>query len=269
MMYLPTYGAYPISIATSLAIESITNTGEFKTNRGTPAVHNIESLWLNVRTLFRNVMGALDKQGRKFIKTSDVYELILNDIDYITSTLTEFNNNIEVVPYICTYKNCDFSDWVVKKPKTAVAFNERAMLDGVLNLMIDKKEVDGLLVFKDKLEGPSETTIITHIPYDLLSWKYFRDLTLLESHTGRLKKRSQWNSKLNTKQYQTIPFNRPMLAIFGDGTMFGGVDIKVRNRVIELSNKCNWNALTTLSKIKQDVQLNFEPMILDFINRVD
>jgi hypothetical protein len=100
--------------------------------------------------------------------------------------------------------------------------------------------------------------IITHIAYDLVAHKEFKQLTLLESHTGSFKQQAQWHTKyLNGKELPMIPFREDMLQVFGDSETFRPMDPKMRKEVVEIATRYNWNATTKLEKIRYGIsQLN-------------
>lgn len=63
--------------------------------------------------------------------------------------------------------------------------------------LLYKKVNNYFKVFLDTIEPEkrSKALIITHMAYDLLSYKDFAVLDLLESHTGALKPRNLWSTK--------------------------------------------------------------------------
>lgn len=264
-------GMYPISIATSLAIESITHTGEHASKRGVPEVMDMECLLINLRTLIRNVLGSLPTNERMLVNSESVYEAIVSDVEHLKDAVLELNPNIKVEIYYCTHKSIDtkYKLWNRKKFTAPKAVFETSVEDGVINRAVDDGNFQ-LTVFDCDLSGGYETTIITHQPIDLLSSKAFRSLRLLESHTGAIKDKVDWYTKLNVSDKSVvIPFYKSMYCIFGDKTMFSGQELIVRRRVMEISKKFNWNKFTTWSKVRSNIAMSNEPLILEFINRVE
>ncbi len=97
----------------------------------------------------------------------------------------------------------------------------------------------------------SKSLILTHIPFDLLSYRYFGHLSLLESHTGNVLERAQWPKKyINGKTLMNIPFRLCFLQIFGDDIFFKPYPLRERNEIIDLANRYQWSAVTTDSKIR-------------------
>lgn len=120
----------------------------------------------------------------------------------------------------------------------------------------------------------STALIITHIPYDLLNYKHFKRLILIESMTGKIKYRDQWGSKyhpIGNKSLEQLPFTEKLLWIFGDkdgiikpinikGTKAG---LGFRQVVYDIAQKSKWRPTTTIDKIKFDLQrLINEPFLL-------
>lgn len=256
-----TFGAYPISIASSLAIEGITHTGEYLDRVGEAPVNNMECLMVNIRTLIRNVIGSFPSVEQYSLRAKEVLECVYEDFMNIKQTVQEYNPYCEVMIYGSTYKsiNSDFKNVNFKKFETP---KQR---------MFEQIESEVFLRFKDKykeifnefdykLKSSKRCVLMTHHPIDLLSYYDFPDLRLLESHTGVIKERKDWYTKLNLpKGTTTIPFNKSTLCIFGDKTYINGQASKVKQAIIAISVKYGWNSLTTKSKMISDCKRGMEP----------
>lgn len=263
-----TFGFYPISIATSMAFEGITRVGEYRDRPGEPEIEKIPALWINIRTLARNAIGAFNKDQIDQLTGPLVKETILTDLNGILNIMHEYPN-VELNFYICEYHDLD-RDWPdvrFKKSETAKQRQHEALERGMVTAL--REELDGhLLVFNWKLSGKKRTVLLTHMPMDLLSYYEFPDLELLESHTGVIKTRRHWFTKLNIdKELTVIPFNRATLCIFGDKVMILPQDLKARRRLIDIGKKRGWNPMTTTSKMISDVQLEYEPFLVEFLRR--
>lgn len=68
-----TVSAFPLSVGTSLALESVFNGVQepIDPNRVIPQkveINNYDAFWINVGTLFRNLYNALNKDSIKFLR---------------------------------------------------------------------------------------------------------------------------------------------------------------------------------------------------------
>jgi len=110
------------------------------------------------------------------------------------------------------------------KQKNYETLERSTMLKALAKL--DKNLVQ---VFDTAIKGNnSASLIITHLPLDLLSAGSFRKLVLLESHTGALKTKSEWITKLSKNEnYRNIPFNILSVQVLGDrNNQFSSMGIK-------------------------------------------
>jgi hypothetical protein len=166
---------------------------------------------------------------------------------------------------------CDFSDFSrqfpnakLKTRKTAKQEIAHALEIDVFKAFYKPKALPTDLtlnyydtIFKDRGE---KVALLTHLPVDLLWRAQFKELTLLESHTGALKKRAAWYSKLTGGSQMTrIPFNRLTLQVFGENLYFSAMLPGIRNRVLEMAEKDQWTSVTTDERIRASIQKLYDP----------
>lgn len=246
-------GSLPISLGTSLAIESLCGLGEFETKK--PPIYDFDSLWINVRTLFRNCYGAIEKDVRESIRAEDILHGLSSDILSIFSTMAkESNGRMRVVLYVDSFISFKkvFPNAIKKEPNTDKQKIEHALEEATIKLLLESNYGFEIKQFDCSFtEGDKRTVLLTHYPSDLLSRKQFTELVLLESHTGSIKTRLEWNTKLtNGKQLTRIPFNRLTLQVYGDGnTLFQAMLPSVKKVITELAEKYKWTPATTREKI--------------------
>ncbi len=270
-----TLGYYPISISTSLAFE-----GLFGHHPENPQVINPDKpiyleygrICINVRTMIRNVMGSFETEDRKRLTPKRVLQMVKSELVVIEQFLhTETNGGIKPWFYIDTQPrlNQKFSKAIFRNPKTDNQLAEFSIEKFVLeSLLVDKEHK-----FINKIEHdfPMEVSInaliITHQPIDLLNLYKFNRLALLESHTGKIKLRTDWYTKLKSlpKEITNLPFNKFTLQMFGDGTMFSPMPIKLRRYVIEIANKHKWNTTTSKEKILSDCKSERDPVFQQLV----
>src|ERR1019366_5684693 len=196
--------AFPISIGTSLALESLFAPRQtpYDPKREIP-VHidlaKYQDIWINVETLFRNLSQAVSKVTFLTVTPQDIKDALNMEIEVINSLFSNEGNNLcKPHYYYCTNQHLfHHTNPSIKfrQDKTDWQKIYRVKLDKTLQLM--HKETDEIFKFDSELKPTkkSDALIIIHIPHDLLSYKHFNKLDLLESNTGKLKHRQQWNSK--------------------------------------------------------------------------
>lgn len=264
-----TTGVYNISIGTCLALESITNTGEFEGFHEKPPYLTIDCIYLNLRTLIRNAINAFESKHHMQLNTHTLIECVEEDYEEYVGTIAEYNTNCEVVLYLCDYRELSevFPYCKFKNSTTAKQHIVEALTREVIGYFQEEYK-SNLKVTRWKLEGEKKRCVIqTHLPLDLMSHKHFTELRLLESHTGKIKERREWHTKLHGVKDVIIPLNLAMLQIFGDGAMISPQDLKARKMLIEIARKRGWHAMTTNDKINSDIRLEHEPYLLDFYRR--
>lgn len=266
-----TMSAYPLSVGTSLAFESIFETTNLSIDplRIIPQKVNIAAyseFWINVSTLFRNMMGSLGKEQSLRVNSTDLKDALINEIDVIQSLIqNEGGSRIKPVFYVCEYEKLQSkqSKYVVLRQDTTVGqkINTALRNQAIKMLLKELGTSDNLRVYDSELgtlnkdvsgalQLKTNALILSHVPYDLTSYDQFTKLDLIESHTGVLKTRAQWHTKyLDGKNLPMIPFLKGLMPVFGDTETFRPIDIKARQDVIALAKEFKWSALTTRDKV--------------------
>lgn len=252
-------GSYaPISIATALALESAFGVSEDHPEyKAKPPIKQHRAIWFNIRTLLRNMLGAVNREQKNLVKDDDLIDAMTAEIQVVIGAIESISSGLcKPYFYIQSYSNLEkkYPYCLIRNPKTelqkAVMSQEEYVLEALINLdIVDIKRSD------TKLEGcPENTLIVTHMPIDLLSRYNFSTLVLLESHTGKIKPHTQWSSKLTggaKLDLTRMPFNHVTLQLFGDGIHFQTFPIKEKRQFVDMANKYLWNSTTTLNRMKQ------------------
>lgn len=277
-----TTSAFPLSIGTSMAFESLFKGVQpsYDATREIPQMvdySKYDIIYINLKTLLRNIIGSLSLDDQKAPNTNTLYNTLVNEIEIITNILrTDTNNLLKPLFYYTGYpslkelsrkKVINLRTSNTEKQKIAEVMEEK-ILDHVFKLRnvysIEKSTIHDLRVKNLR------ALIITHIPFDLLGYKRFKQLDLLESHTGKLKHFNQFNSKyfpVPNVNMDKLPFNFFLLAILGDKVMFKPYPMKIREAVMEVSNKKKWTPLTNNIKVKGDIiGANIDTYLPMFIN---
>lgn len=255
-------GAFPISIATSLALEFLLGVKSEANPDPVPnQVKNYKEIWFNIKTLFRNLYNALDKDAQKEILDGELFEALLHEMEVILSIIDEYSIfYTKCYFYVSDYDGLD-KKYKLALFKTANTENQiiyNTLMENTIKHIKKQKNINAatssteVCEFKLYLKPVNQTTalILTHIPFDLFSYKAFSKLELLESHTGKIKDRSLWSSKYaNGKELQNIPFMEGLLPFFGDDVFFKPFPKKARDTVIALATEYRWSPVTTRDKV--------------------
>ena len=279
-----TVSSLPLSIGTSLAFETLLQPKlpPYDPNREIPPHANItdyQRIYINIQTLFRNVLAALPQTIKSSVKSEEVLEVMLQEMEVLSSSIEiESNQTCKAIYYYPTYSKLIGAALLPKQvkfrmPNTEIQKAYNSLLVSTCKAVIktDKYpvyEVNNLIkpsIEKDPPTGNVKAVIFTHTPYDLLAYDRFRTLDLLESHTGLLKSRSKWYTKyyaVGDSDLSILPFIRPLLLIFGDHTLISPMEYKFRKLILDIGTNRNWNPLTTPDKVMFDLDNDIKERFL-------
>jgi hypothetical protein len=250
----------PISIATAIAIE--TACGISKDNLVNRAsVLDVDEVWINIRTLHRNFMGSLDTDTLKGVPPVFIAPVLVQEMDLIDQVIREYSKGgAKAVFYFSNYKDLKqkYPRATVRKDNTDKQKSARATMNDTMAMLFQMvpERIKGYdLKVGDTDSHKVKALMLTHIAFDLLSFRTFKDLSLIESHTGALKQRAQWYTKYaNGKELAMIPFREDLIQVFGDSELFQPMDIKLRKELIDVATKNRWGPLTTKDKITHNLK---------------
>lgn len=259
-----TTSAFAVSVGTSLALESVFlgDSPPIDPERVIPQkvdITDYQEFWINVLTLFRNAHGSLTKEGSAKVLPREMIQIMEDEIEIISSIVSQQSNNrVKVVFYASSYQGFEskYPHARVRKLSTDNQKSYFLLQTATLNGLLKNHQTDpNFKTFKDKLKTDSKpkALILTHVPYDLLSVDQFKELHLIESHTGLLRKPSTWYTKYyDGKNLPPMPFNETLLQVFGDRESFSVMDLKLKREIIELAKECRWTPATTRDKLRYD-----------------
>jgi len=240
-----------VSIGSAIALEGILT--------GTVPVNDYSKIYINLKTLHRNYFGtfkAIDMPPLKAYK-SEFFKELTKIQSIITETLP---GNLQPVFYLCTHKTI-INQMPYAKIKTKFTDKQNNFLELEKLCLENIKLLNKLAilpqVFDTLINGyKTRSLILTHHPVDLLSAHTFRELILLESHTGTTKDKLHWFSKLSKKEdYQNIPFNPLTLQLFGDNNnLLESESHKMIKAFMAIATTNRWNRMTNIEKMKLDIR---------------
>ena len=281
-------GQFLVSMGTSLALESlfgVLTPSEMQTEMkdadsqlefGVPHWKEYDEVWMNFRTLFRNMVASVKNESSSLLTADDYANALLEEFSIIQQTVGKFSSG-RVTPrfYVCNYSAIEsfYKHANMKVPHTPKQLFYVALERNTIEIVLQRleKNNDILHVFDMTLPlNGQRTLLLSHYPIDLLNAKNFKSLALLESNTGAIKTKALWYTKLKDgKNLVRIPFNKMTIQLFGDsGGMFAPYPRMDRDKLIGLSVKYEWNSTTTKDRILQGVALMRDPIFEELIRRL-
>ena len=115
-----TLGQFPLSIATSLAIEAAFGIYPDRPETKEPIL-KYNTLWINIRTLFRNILGAMEKGDAGRVQPPMLAITLSEEMTFIRDIIKEgTNNSVNVVFYYSNYSNIEthFKHSVIRMDNT-------------------------------------------------------------------------------------------------------------------------------------------------------
>lgn len=245
---------FPLSIGTSLALTTLFEPiqEEIDPDREVTRLEDLSKYDLyvfNVETLVRNILSSVPSDIFMKLKPGEVYETLVEELEFIIGMFGSMGLSTKF--FINTYRY--FKDQYkddLRVANTPKQLHEQSLTNYALDKI--KKDItfrDSIDTFTHMVSYRNTTSLIfTHIPADLLSYDKFRVLDLLESHTGAIKTRKDFNSKyypLPREDMSSLPFFEYLLTTFGDKVMFKPKPIKERKKVFNDLIRLNVNPLSS------------------------
>ncbi len=210
--------SFGVNIGTGLMLESIIPTTDTRIDEDRMIPNKVklsdyDNYYININSLIANIIGSYDVNTTTLIldKDKDALEDVL---DKVISEITIINNllDINIIYYTMLYGPYVRKQLLKDSKPDTKAFKLKKSIDDLTKKLLISKEVKvvELDVF---LPSKKKSLISTSNTIDLLNANKM-DLDLLEFHTGVLKQRNKFYTKLNTKV--ELPFEEVLLFSLGD-----------------------------------------------------
>lgn len=109
--------------------------------------------------------------------------------------------------------------------------------------------------------GYRKTLMISHVPSDFMLYKTFKDFTILESYTGKLKTIKDFGEKVFKDP--NLPFNKYTLLLLGDNCYLQNqLDRKQKHTLKEVAAAKHWGLLPDKQVLEEIKNLNMVPIEL-------
>lgn len=210
--------SFGVNIGTGLMLESIIPTTDTRIDEDRMIPNKVklsdyDNYYININSLIANIISSYDINTTTSLldKDKDVVEQVL---DKVISEMTIINNllDINIIYYTMLYGPYVRKQLLKDSKPDTKAFKLKKSIDDLTKKLLISKEVKvvELDVF---LPSKKKSLISTSNTIDLLNANKM-DLDLLEFHTGVLKQRNKFYTKLNTKV--ELPFEEVLLFSLGD-----------------------------------------------------
>lgn len=269
-------GELGLSIATDLAIA-----GAFGKHPDRPLpkapIKEYKLLLINIRTLVRNFLGSIERERKLLVRGETANKALMYEIAAIREMVEgETKGGTKVGFYYSHYndliKTFPHANLKALKQPTVIQIANEGMETSLSDALLKRlqEEKDFPLIVVDQLLDKQHfdvTLLMTHYPVDLLAKNNFIKLSLLESHTGRVKNHYEWNTRLtNGKTLENIPFNQLTLQVFGDNSVhFSPMDRKYKNAILSVANERKWTTITTYDRITYSIEQIADLEIRNFL----
>jgi len=264
-----TTGGFGLSIGTSLAIESIFGLQEDSYDKtrtfNRVDINSYSFYYFNIYTLVRNIYTALESKKLNVLldrngHERDVIQVVLSEVAILEQLFR--NLNCKLVYFLPDYSkvsNKVFMNALKKLSKKDKMHINTINMIGKITDLLEKENVN-FLSDTHKLEKTKDKVLITtHISPDLLCYKFVPNLELLESHTGVVKTRKEWNTKYPRSTAlgrDRLPFNEILLRLIGDNLIFPKPMSDYKSEITAISEKYKWTPLTTEEKVIANLKSN-------------
>lgn len=266
-------GSSGISIGTHLALETIFSDKidiydkdrEFeKVN-----INNFKYHVFNLYTIVRNLLNScLHKQKDEILMDKKFISVLSMEIELINSLYdnTKCDPILFYPDYSIIYKRYN----VGKETAITQTYKEHVTIRNTLHkhekLISSVNNGKGYRLINLKNLKPNDKILITtNIACDLFN-KF--NLELLESHTGKIKKKYEFNTKYHTLGAQDLtflPFVEELMYILGDKCIITPLNVKMRRLLFDIASNNKWTVRTTSEKVRYE--LRKEKEIWDIISQ--
>lgn len=248
-------GQVPVTIGTSLALEGAFGIYPDRPV-STPPIQDYKEVWVNVRTLFRNLISCISTDLRDKLLPAVLVPALIEEMNIIESAVSRASAGMtRTIFYASDYSdlNQKFYRAKLRTATTPKQIFQRDLENATFKALLQETLSVDMRGFRTEITGKHPASLImTHYPVDLLSRGNFAKLALLESHTGLIKPSNLWYTKLtNGKELANIPFGAFSLQVFGDnGNQFmPAVTPSLRKQLLELAVKDRWTSVSTREKL--------------------
>lgn len=252
-------GSTGLSVGTHLALESLLDVEPFDPEREAPPkidMINYKYLMVNIFTVLRNLINSYETKDKfELLKDKKLYNVLSQEITNLGMVLSSFRHCKTILYFPDYTKAIRRFNQDKGKAGITVKYADFMLMNNFLEKDYNSKSsnIKNLVTrmdYKFPKEFEGDKLVFTNISMDLFNKG---NIDLLESHTGKLKTKSLFYTKLHKvgeNDMSSIPFLPIMMYIFGDSNIIAGVNVAVKKEVIQMSKTQNWTYKTTDEKAR-------------------
>ena len=243
-----------ISIGTALAFEGLMDapTGQ------------IEAVYINLRTIVRNYLSAYE--GESMVGVVEHKQILNEELVRVEEIIRDQWPKMRIHFYVCTYRTIQVH-YPHAKHRTKLTLKQQTYADLEQDMISAVHSVTYEVLDTEFKAKNERVLLLTHYPLDLISARRLGRVTLLESHTGKLKPRTEWITKITRDEKQLmLPFNRATIQILGDkNILFRRMGRDIVTAIVDLGLTRRWTRLTTIDKMIYDIRKIRDPYLSNFL----
>lgn len=252
-----TVSSFGVSIPTGIMLETLfePTAARYDNERVPPTKIKVDDYgyhFFNIYTLIRNIANSVSaKNIEDLLKDRDFYNVLEDEFHTIVSLYE--GTKCKPVIFLPDYTQVHAKYSVGKEGELSKGYQEAQ----VIYNYIKKFTTTTISYINTGYKLPAidkQSLISTHFPVDLNN--NLTRLVLLESHTGKVKHRHDWYSKLHkigNRDLSIIPFMEETLYLLGDTHMVKPISVRLRTELYDIAIEKHWTTRTTLDKIKSDI----------------
>lgn len=255
-------GTVPLSIGTSVPVEFLMRNPELAKDG--------YRLFVNVRTLIRNLFASLPTAQQDFITPTAAAATILEEIQQLKHLVPAFEPTV----YLLEYRDLNrlLPRSILRPPQTIKQKIHQSQQNDIIRVLTHKPSplLSNFSGSQIPVKPGTRGLLITHYAVDLMSYPSFSSLKLVESYTGAIKDRSEWHTKLTGgRNNERIPFTGVSLTVFGDnGVLLKPYSIQERNQVKKVAEKLKWTSVTSSLEFRIGLRNNVSGEFRDQIDHM-
>ena len=220
-----------------------------------------KGFFISIPTLFRNLYGAAGDRKEK-ITTGGYAQLLINEMHLIENMVQMYTDGqMKVFFYNPSYIGIDslLPDAKLKEASSGKQKLQEELKKGALSFVAHEfGSSDHYVPIGTSLTIPfDKSLILTSFIVDIVggvTLRYGSTIDLIESHTGAIKDKTLWYTKLNkAENIERFPLTVGTLTVFGDGKMISPLSKKIRDELGEIAVSRKWHQLTSPAIINSEV----------------
>ena len=266
-----TMGGLGMAVGTSLIFESWRESPE----KIKKYIDTVDQFRVNLHTLVRNISEALEDEVRS---VDSIVSYFTIELPLFETAVMEFFPNATIVYYVTDMK---YYKRVIPRTTLRVSKSDRIRklshiehtATGDCYELLELAESSVIERVTAKQGHIANTAmVLTHLPADLLCHMYYKDMFLVESHTGTVREKDTFTHKILPRHRRddahVIPFNHLSFYVYGDGgKMLQQASGAITTRYTNLAKASKWHRGTSTDKVVSDINKARDEKLIDWFAR--